>query len=182
MNIGENLIKARKAKGLSQEDVANELNVSRQSVSLWETDQTVPTIDNLVTLSKLYGVNVSILLGQEESNSLESNNTNNQNNDNSNYYVYKERDITFSNQKYLDEQKTLDLKKYKKLTIISTIFLIFAILNPDVLLLTMVLSGISLGCAVGAKNIKKNNFTLFLIVLSIFYLIVGILNIFIGAY
>ena len=38
MGIGQNLMTARKKKGLSQEDVANTLGVSRQSVSLWECD------------------------------------------------------------------------------------------------------------------------------------------------
>jgi len=64
MSIGENLSRARKRKGLSQEAVAEKLNVSRQSVSLWETDQNQPTLDNLTTLSDLYGVSVSVLLGQ----------------------------------------------------------------------------------------------------------------------
>lgn len=68
MNIGEYLTKARKLKGMSQEDVANSLGVSRQSVSLWECDQTVPSFDNLISLSELYNVNVSVLIGQEDFN------------------------------------------------------------------------------------------------------------------
>ena len=66
MNIGQYLIKARKRQGLSQEDVANTLNVSRQSVSLWECDQTVPTLDNLISLSTLYKVSVDVLTGQKD--------------------------------------------------------------------------------------------------------------------
>ncbi len=64
MSIGENLSRARKNKGISQEAVAEQLNVSRQSVSLWETDQNQPSLDNLTSLSDLYGVSVSVLLGQ----------------------------------------------------------------------------------------------------------------------
>ena len=66
MNIGQYLVKARKRQGLSQEDVANSLNVSRQSVSLWECDQTIPTLDNLLSLSELYNVSMDILTGQKE--------------------------------------------------------------------------------------------------------------------
>jgi transcriptional regulator with XRE-family HTH domain len=66
MDIGQYLTKARKRKGLSQEEVANELNVSRQSVSLWECDQTVPSLDNLIAISKLYGTSVDVLTGQAD--------------------------------------------------------------------------------------------------------------------
>lgn len=64
MEIGKYLQKARKRKGLSQEEAANFLNVSRQSVSLWENDQTQPTLDNLDAMSDLYGVTISVLTGQ----------------------------------------------------------------------------------------------------------------------
>jgi len=72
MEIGDYLIKARKIKGLSQEEVANRLNVSRQSVSLWETNQTCPTVDNLMSLSKIYDVSISYLMGQEDIDSIDS--------------------------------------------------------------------------------------------------------------
>lgn len=75
MDIGQYLMKARKQKGLSQEDVANTLNVSRQSVSLWECDQTIPSLDNLIALSKLYDTSIDILTGQKEFVSLNNSNT-----------------------------------------------------------------------------------------------------------
>lgn len=64
MDIGSNLSKARKLRGLSQEEVANTLGVSRQCISLWETDQTVPTLDNLTALSEALNVPISVLMGQ----------------------------------------------------------------------------------------------------------------------
>ncbi len=64
MDIGNNLSKARKLRGLSQEEVANTLGVSRQCISLWETDQTVPTLDNLTALSEALNYPVSVLMGQ----------------------------------------------------------------------------------------------------------------------
>lgn len=44
MNLGNSLFQARKKRGLSQEDVAEKLGVSRQTISKWETDETVPDI------------------------------------------------------------------------------------------------------------------------------------------
>lgn len=64
MNIGENLQRARKRKNLSQEEAAIKLNVTRQCVSLWENGQTAPTLDNLESLSNLYGLSISVLMGQ----------------------------------------------------------------------------------------------------------------------
>ncbi len=62
MNIGEKLFELRREKNLSQEEVADELNVSRQTVSKWETNQSVPDFDKIVPLCELYGVGVEELL------------------------------------------------------------------------------------------------------------------------
>lgn len=61
MTIGEKIYQLRKSKGLSQEELADELNISRQSVSLWETNQTVPQIDYLLELSKVFEVSLDEL-------------------------------------------------------------------------------------------------------------------------
>ncbi|MCI6496167.1 MAG: helix-turn-helix domain-containing protein [Anaeromassilibacillus sp.] len=65
MNLGENIQRLRKEKGLSQEYVAQKIGISRQSISLWEKNKTVPSIENLVTLSEILGVTVDELLGRE---------------------------------------------------------------------------------------------------------------------
>lgn len=62
MDVPERLAALRKRAGLSQEDVAERLNVSRQAVSRWETGLAVPATDNLSRLSKLYGVTLDELL------------------------------------------------------------------------------------------------------------------------
>ena len=62
MTLGENLQKLRAAKGLSQQDVARTLYVSRQSVSKWENDAAEPGVENLKALAKLYGVEAEELL------------------------------------------------------------------------------------------------------------------------
>ena len=63
MNTENNLAQARRQKGLSQEDVAEALDVSRQAVSRWETGAAAPTTDNLIRL--LYGVSLDALIRSE---------------------------------------------------------------------------------------------------------------------
>ena len=62
MNLSEKLKNAREKAGLSQKDVAEALNISRQSVSKWETGKAYPDIDNLIILSELYNVSVDYLI------------------------------------------------------------------------------------------------------------------------
>lgn len=56
MTIGERLLKLRKEKNLSQEELANVLNVSRQTISKWETDQTSPDFDKIIPICEFYGI------------------------------------------------------------------------------------------------------------------------------
>lgn len=66
MTTGESILKHRKEQGLSQEELAGKLCVSRQTVSLWETDQTLPTVDNLIRLKDIFGVSIDEVLCAEE--------------------------------------------------------------------------------------------------------------------
>lgn len=62
MNLGNSLFQARKKCGLSQEDVAEKLGVSRQTVSKWETDETVPDIRQSKKMAVLYHVSLDELI------------------------------------------------------------------------------------------------------------------------
>lgn len=62
MNLGEKIYMLRTERGLSQGDLADALEVSRQSVSKWETDASVPELDKLVKLSALFGVSLDELV------------------------------------------------------------------------------------------------------------------------
>lgn len=66
MTLGERLFELRAQKGLSQLELAEALDVSRQSVSKWETDAAVPEIDKLISISRYFGVSIGALLGVEE--------------------------------------------------------------------------------------------------------------------
>ncbi|WP_318360683.1 helix-turn-helix transcriptional regulator [uncultured Agathobaculum sp.] len=62
MTTGEKIAALRRENSMSQEALGEKLGLSRQAVSKWEADQAVPTMDNLMELSKLFGVSVDTLL------------------------------------------------------------------------------------------------------------------------
>ena len=64
MSLGEKLLSLRKKKGLSQEEVADLLHVTRQTVSKWETDQSTPDFDKVVPICKLYDISTEELFGE----------------------------------------------------------------------------------------------------------------------
>ena len=63
MTLGQNLQAARKAKGLSQETLAEKIGVSRQALGKWEKDTALPGLDNLQAAAQVLGVSVDTLLG-----------------------------------------------------------------------------------------------------------------------
>ena len=65
MIFADKLIALRKKAGWSQEELAQQLNVSRQSVSKWEGAQSVPDLDKIVQLSRIFGVSTDYLLKDE---------------------------------------------------------------------------------------------------------------------
>lgn len=62
MSLGNSLFQARKKRGLSQEAVAEKLGVSRQTISKWETDETVPDIYQSKRMAVLYGISLDALI------------------------------------------------------------------------------------------------------------------------
>ena len=62
MTIGERLLKLRKERNLSQEELANVLDVSRQTISKWETDQSLPDFDKIIPLCEYFGITSDELL------------------------------------------------------------------------------------------------------------------------
>lgn len=65
MNLSENLKKIRKDNNLSQEDLAEKLGVSRQSVSKWESGLAYPEMDKVLELCKIFNLNIDDLLNQD---------------------------------------------------------------------------------------------------------------------
>ena len=66
MNFSEKLLTLRKAKGMTQEQLAEKLDVSRQSISKWESGQAVPELEKIVALSTIFDVTTDYLLKSSE--------------------------------------------------------------------------------------------------------------------
>ena len=76
MKFEEKLIKLRKENAWSQEELAEKLNVTRQTISKWELGQTTPDMDNLTKIAELFGTTVNDLY-DEKVNTDDINNANN---------------------------------------------------------------------------------------------------------
>lgn len=104
MTLGQKLFEMRKKAALSQEQVAEVLGVTRQTVSKWETDQTTPDFDKIIPISKLYNVSVNELFGEESKEEQINENIDNQNSQNND-----------NNNNNMSEQEMFELnRKYKK--------------------------------------------------------------------
>lgn len=107
MDLGKKLFELRKSKNLSQEDVADKLNVTRQTVSKWETNQSTPDFDKIVPLCDLYGISTDELLKEE---------------------IKKEQeDDKVENKKNIYENMTKNEINQKSVEIVSSSILIFII-------------------------------------------------------
>ena len=66
MDTKDVILKLRTESGMSQEELAGKVFVTRQAVSRWENGETVPNTDTLKLLSELFGVSINTLLGAGE--------------------------------------------------------------------------------------------------------------------
>ena len=65
MNSGEKILHLRKLSGMSQEELASQITVSRQAISKWELGESIPDTDNVVQLCKLFSVSADYLLNDD---------------------------------------------------------------------------------------------------------------------
>lgn len=71
MSVSKQLIHLRNVKGISQEELASLMNVTRQAVSKWETDQTLPDSEKVIRLSEIFGVTTDYLLRGKETDPMD---------------------------------------------------------------------------------------------------------------
>lgn len=71
MSISKQLIYLRNVKGISQEELASLMIVTRQAVSKWETDQTLPDSEKVIRLSEIFGVTTDYLLKGKETDPID---------------------------------------------------------------------------------------------------------------
>lgn len=76
MTLGEKIQQLRKAAGISQEQLAEQLDVSRQSISKWELNDAVPEISKIIMLSELFSVSTDELLKNSNTQNLGETSTN----------------------------------------------------------------------------------------------------------
>ena len=67
MKLNESIGRLRRERGMSQEKLAEEMGVSRQAISKWESGAAMPEIERLEDLSRLFGVTMEQLMGLAES-------------------------------------------------------------------------------------------------------------------
>ncbi|MED3727683.1 helix-turn-helix transcriptional regulator [Priestia filamentosa] len=64
--LGKRLKKLREVKNMSQENLAQQMNVSRRAIYRWETNKNYPDMDNLIKLSKIYAITPDELVKEEQ--------------------------------------------------------------------------------------------------------------------
>lgn len=127
MNLANNLKKIRKEHNLSQEQLAEKLGVSRQSVSKWESNQAYPEMDKVTKLCQMFNLNIDDLFNQdikEVSNNKQSKNNINKYIDDFLDYITKTIDM-FSIMKFKEKIKCL----FEQLVIIGILFIVFGIIG-----------------------------------------------------
>ena len=115
MSLPERLMKLRKAANLSQEEVADKLEVSRQTVSKWETGQSSPDLDKVLPLCELYNVTPDELLhngGMEESGEL---------------FIDKEQRQQYAQDKERSKKKLFGILGGSLLYVVGIVFIMVAI-------------------------------------------------------
>jgi len=120
MNIQGAIANIRKNRGLTQEEFADKLFVTRQAVSRWENGETTPTLDTLKKISELFKVNANTLLGLEEVpvcqscsmplGSLEDFSTNADNTLNAEYCNHCYNDGKFTHNRTMEEMVEVNLR------------------------------------------------------------------------
>ena len=77
MKLAEKIYQERRKLGLSQEQFAEQMDISRQAVSKWESGQSMPDLDKIVAMSQIFGVSTDYLLKEDELSFMETESTEN---------------------------------------------------------------------------------------------------------
>ena len=129
MDLGEKLYELRRTKNLSQENVAEQLNVTRQTVSKWETNQSTPDFDKIVPLCELYGITPNELLTGEKT---EQEKNTNEDDEENNFDELKKHLFTRGKDEYEDMTKDQARRKTAEVVSGSVFIFIFAIVFVSV--------------------------------------------------
>ena len=147
MSLGEKLLNLRKKKGLSQEEAADILGVTRQTISKWETDQSTPDFDKIVPICELYYITPNELIMEKECN------------------IVDNRDITQIDKKTNEYDKQKRTEGIAQSVFIFFIAVAWIMISPTVLMINPVISsaifllilGIGTYKIIYTKMLYKNN-------------------------
>ena len=121
MEIGKKLKNARVQSGMTQENVAEKINVSRQTISNWENEKSYPDIISVIELSNLYSISLDVLLKGDEK-MIE--------------HLEESTDVVKSNQKMIgaiivniSESNSKELEKRKKSAGVGLLFLAVGVIG-----------------------------------------------------
>ena len=76
IQLADRLVSLRRKNGLSQEELADQIGVSRQAVSKWERGESSPDTNNLIALAKVYNLKIDDMLYEEDTNKAQKNQNN----------------------------------------------------------------------------------------------------------
>lgn len=151
MDLSEKILKLRKANNLSQEQLAEKLDVSRQSISKWESGQSIPEVEKLIMIGNIFNVTTDYLLKPSEIDELSI-----------------KTEILEKNQKeLLDKNQKIKNITFRVLSCISVYFIAIAIVfvlhsmfwkyiyPPVVFSIFLVATSIAIIINLKYRNIKK---------------------------
>lgn len=145
MIFAHKLIRLRKKMGLSQEELAYKMNVSRQAISKWESSQSIPDLEKILQLGALFGVSTDFLLKDE--------------------LDFEEESLPQLAEHIMTIEEIKDyLKHTKKVALKMSIGTILCILSPVVLILLSILSDDSFGLVKTGVAVVVGIVTLFVLV------------------
>lgn len=134
MIFADKLILLRKKNGLSQEALAEKLDVTRQAVSRWEGAQTYPDLSKIILISKMFGVSTDYLLKDEIEDEKALSDT--------------AEDKTYEKRKINKEEAVLYLKSYKYIAAYYAVSIMLFILGPVI--------GLSIYFTISANNYRPD--------------------------
>ena len=110
MNLSKKIFELRKAQGLSQEQLAEKVGVSRQSVSKWESGESIPELERLVEIGKVFNVTTDYLLKESEVDEL----------------TIRTEMLEKQQQSLLSETRKAKMKRYRILSCTTIYLIVFA--------------------------------------------------------
>lgn len=111
MNLSKKVFELRKANGLSQEQLAEKLSVSRQSVSKWESGESIPELERLVVMGKIFDVTTDYLLKESDVDEL----------------TIRTEMLEKQQQSLLLKTRKADIRRYRMLSCTTILLITFAI-------------------------------------------------------